>query len=381
MIIDPQVAKAKTGETDRAGGPLNRNDRDSQEFDILLTDRCDDLREPPLLSPPAEAAPPANPDMVAAGVTAADAEIFAAYPELPKLSPEKFVYREILTSTAPRGYQTGDNRLKLKIVRAVHDLLRNKILQADEQVMRLARGIAYYPFEIPYANGLLTMLSNYYAIVCTNRRLLLINIDCRTSHPTRYIHQFPYGEIARVGRGLFRSSLIIKSTSGRKWHFTTVRRNLGQAATEFIRQMSRAEAGTTPTSTAHWQLCPACHTPLPAKLDSCPHCAVSFKKPTEAMLRSLILPGLGSLYLAHLPLGGLELAGYLAVWSAAVVLLIVGVPGGLGAALAPVLIYHAGTALIARKTAAKGYLRDNNPPLRPAGAGEESDSAASLPAP
>lgn len=383
MIIDPRAANEKTGGPELAPGEIGRAARDPREFDILLTDRLDGPREKnTLLPPPVETVPTDNPDNADDGIAAADAEIFAAYPELHKLSPEKFVYREILTRTEQKGYQTGDNRLKLKIAKAVHELLRAKILREDEQVMRLARGIAYYPFEIPYANGLLTMLSNYYAIVCTNRRLLLVNIDCRTSHPTRYIHQIPYREIARVGRGLFLSSLVIECKTGRKWNFTTVRRHLGRSVRNFILQKSRAVADAPPNNVARWQLCPACHTPLPAKLHSCPHCAATFKKPAEAMLRSLILPGLGSLYLDHLPLGGMELTGYLAAWSAAVVMMIMEIPGGLAAALAPVLLYHAAIGLIALKTAGKGYLRDNPTHARPGAAAEkggEINIGASLP--
>ena len=70
----------------------------------------------------------------------------------------------------------------------------------------------------------------------------------------------------------------------------------------------------------------------------------------------MILPGLGSLYLSYLPLGLMEMIGYLAVWLVAVVLVIIRVPGGLISAILLVLAYHALTGIMSCKVAGKGYL-------------------------
>jgi len=73
------------------------------------------------------------------------------------------------------------------------------------------------------------------------------------------------------------------------------------------------------------------------------------------------MPGLGSIYLSHLPLGIMEMTGYLFSWLLTIALLIIEVPGGIGVALIPVLAYHLVAGLLAWKTAGKGYLVENRP--------------------
>ena len=73
------------------------------------------------------------------------------------------------------------------------------------------------------------------------------------------------------------------------------------------------------------------------------------------------MPGLGSLYLSYLPLGVMEIAGYLAVWLTAVVLVILRVPGGVMTAILMVLAYHGFTGIMSFKMASKGYLLQDVP--------------------
>lgn len=288
-----------------------------------------------------------------------DAEIYSSFPELAELSPGKFDYQQIFYKSGKQGYQNSDNRLNVKIIKALHEILTTKVLQNNEQVKRLARGIAYYPSEILYANGLLTMLSNYFVIVCTNERLILVNINRRTLTPTRYIYQLPYNEIAKVGRGAFLSSLIIENIHGKKWNFTTVGRRPAKSTKGFIVEKSAGQPAGSAKDNSLSQLCPACFIPLPAKITSCPHCAASFKSTKEARIRSLILPGLGSIYLSYLPLGIMEMIGYLAIWLVTVTMLIIEIPGGKMIAIIPVLIYHLCAAILAGGTGKKGYLLEN----------------------
>lgn len=369
MIINPQT-------------PSNdQTPSESQKFDVLPTDNGDDNQEKEALSPSEEPEPEsANRDINNdSGKTTAKDDIYTTFPEIKQLSPEKFVFKKIFSATGKKGYRTRENRLKLKIIKAVHDILSTKILQEDEQVMGLAKGIAYHSFEITYANGLLNILSNYFAIVCTNQRLLLINIDSRVNRPTRYIFQMCYDEINSVSCGPFRSSLIIKSKTGRNWNFTTIKRNLAKSLRDFIFKKSQEEPVLSPDNNSRYQLCPACYIALPDGLTSCPHCSAVFKKPKEAMLRSFVLPGLGSIYLRHLPLGIMEMAGYLIIWILAVILMILKPPGGIATAIAPVLIYHMIIGLLSLKTAKKGYIIDNRhlaPPIESPDNGEDSTSNA-----
>ncbi|MFN2368645.1 MAG: hypothetical protein ABR605_06805, partial [Desulfurivibrionaceae bacterium] len=358
MIIEPVAPPAGTAETGENAEEILIHEKSqktaAEEFDILLTDHHEEEPEPPAVSREDPAgAPPVPP--AASEESGADAGLFTALPELRKLSPDKFAYREIFTGPGKHGFRTRQNRRILKTVTAVHDLLSGGLLAEGEKVLRIARGISYHPFEIPYANGLLTMPSNYFAIVCTDKRVLLINVNRRLDRPTRYIFQIPYDEIAGIGRGLFRSSLIIKHRSAGKWNFTTVNRTLAASVKDFI--AARVEQTPAPPAgkVSLPQLCPSCHTPLPAGLASCPHCGAAFKNPREALVRSLILPGLGSIYLGYLPRGLMEITGYPVSWLLTVILLVFQAPGGIGVAIIPVAAYHLGAGLLAWKTAGKGY--------------------------
>lgn len=357
MIINPHYSATEHNIADRPNQNQDRKGTSLTDIPIPAANPVDHPEEP---LPPSgrEAAVTA---VAEPGEKKADrlGEIYATFPPLVDLSPDKFAYGEIFPITSGRDPRTRQNKRLIKILMAVHALLTTRILQEDEQVMLLAKGIAYYRAEIPYANGLLTMLSNYFAIACTNKRLLLINIDWRTSRPTRYIFQIPYGEISKVSRGALGSSIIIENQAGRRWNFTTVGRNHAKAIKNFILGKSTPVAAKQVEETSLCQLCPSCYTALPGGLPACPHCAAHFKKRTEAMIRALILPGLGSIYLSYLPLGLLEMAGYLAAWLLGVVLLIVQAPGGIASAIAPVLTYHLITGILALQQADKGYVLES----------------------
>ncbi|MEN8135320.1 MAG: zinc-ribbon domain-containing protein [Thermodesulfobacteriota bacterium] len=368
IIIDPQPAAIGPDELNRQTETTEQTNSEPHELDVLLTENIIDHAE--------ESPSPAPEEMEIldilgdynAEATGYGHDIFASFPELEELSPDKFTYEEIFATTKKYGYQTSEDTGTLKIIKAVHDVLTSKILRENEQVKRLARGIAYYPFEIPYANGLLTIFANYYAVVCTNQRLLLVNINSRINRPTRYIFQVPYDGISNVSRGAFLSSLIIESKTGRSWNFTTVRRNLAKSLRDFIlaKGAGTESPGSSPEDNGPRQFCPACYTLLADGLAACPQCSVPFKKPAEAITRSLILPGLGPIYLSYLPLGIVEMAGYLAIWLIALVLVIMKVPGGILTGIAPVLTYHLFSVILARKTADKGYIpekRHIKPPV------------------
>jgi hypothetical protein len=359
MIIDPLSPSEKTADsTGESIKPEQSLPPHTEEFDILLTNGYED-EEPPVVSE-AKAEPAAVPIASGEETIAGDDDLFTAFPELQDLSPDKFTYREIFSRTEKHGYRSKENRRALKIVQAVHDLLTTGILADGEKVLRVARGIAYHPFEIPYANGLLTILSNYFAIVCTDTRLLLINLNRRLTRPTRYTFQIPYNGIAGISRGVFLSSLIIAGRSGRNWNFTTVNRSLAGSIKDFVAaRLDKSSPAPIDNKLSMPQLCPSCHTPLPAGFAACPHCSAAFKKPREALLRSLILPGFGSIYLGYHPLGIMEITGYLFSWLLSVALMVLEAPGGIGVAIIPVAAYHLTAGLLAWKTAGKGYLVEN----------------------
>ncbi len=286
-------------------------------------------------------------------------EILRTFPQLRILVENRYSLSELFKPKSSGEYRTGLNRFKVRLLLATANLLNDKILLPGEKVGKIGRGSAYFPFEIPYANGLLTLPTNYYALVCTTHRLLLINLDFRCSRPVRYTFQILYDEIAKISRGLFGTSLIVKLRNGGKWNFTTVKPALSRELATYIRARINGLPGGFYDGVPRRQLCPSCLTPLSAGLNSCPVCHASFKTAGEALKRSLLLPGMGEIYLGNYFPGFSLLLGYLLVWLVAVVLIILNLAGGiLGAALL-VLSYHLFAGLMARRSGHKGYLTDH----------------------
>ena len=268
--------------------------------------------------------------------------------------PDRFLHDEIFP---PAALHTDRQRKILtELLSAIGPLLDEFILHKGEQVFRLARGIAYFPFEIPYANGLLTWPLNYYALIATNRRLIFVNLDYRTSAPSRYIFQVPYDCITLVSKGFYGSSLIVATKSGRQWDFTTINRRLAACLVEFIATQIGQIAHQTTEEKEPSQLCPICYRPAPDNLDSCPHCLTPYKTAGIARKKSLLLPGTGNLYLLNRNLGIIEIIGYLMVWMMTVILVIIGIPGGILSGGLLVLSYHCLAAYLAGRMAAKGHI-------------------------
>ena len=278
------------------------------------------------------------------------------FPQLTGLSPVQFDLDSIFPRRDGESCNNRRNRQIAGLLEKVAPLLVGRILQPDETVRKIAKGSAYFLFEIPYANGLLTLPSNHYALAATSHRLLFINLDWRRSQPTSTVFQVLYDEIDRVSRGVFLSSLIVKTRNGRNWNFTTVNRRLSREIVDFIRNSHAALPSGMYDGIPRPQLCPFCHVPLPDKLEKCPSCATVFKPRREATTRSLMLPGAGPIFLRYYAAGLGEMGGYLLAWLVAVAFVILEVPGGLFWGAALVLSYHACSALLAGKLAAKSYI-------------------------
>ena len=281
--------------------------------------------------------------------------IFVDYPELQGLSSEKFDFGEILSPNKRGGYKNRKNKFKIRILKAVHAIL-NEILEDGEKVMRVGKGTAYYPAEILLGNGILTMMYNYYAIACTNRRLLFININSRITRPTHFFSQMSYEDIKKMKQGLLLNHLILYRTSGKRRIFTSVKRYLLKELKEFIplRKDTVRPAGHSTESLEN--LCPSCFVPLPKGLIACPKCKVNLKEPRRAFFKSLVLPGWGDIYLGHRALGILELIGSVIVWVFVISFLGQGGVGNLITAVFLLLIYNGHDGILTYHMGKKGYM-------------------------
>ncbi len=242
-----------------------------------------------------------------------DKSILVEFPELSVPAYSKCNLSVILVPNKKGGYKTGRNKFKVKILKAIGHIL-NKVLVQDEQVLRVAQGVAYFPSEIFFGNGILTMMSNYYAILATNRRLVFININSRTTKPTHYIFQLPYENIKKTRLGSIFSRFTLKSVKGKSRVFTYMKRYLVKELKDFVPNKIATVQTVSKAEAQPENICPACFLPTEAVNNACPYCEAKFKTSLGAFVRSLILPGWGDIYLGHKGLGTLELLGSLIVW-------------------------------------------------------------------
>ena len=292
-------------------------------------------------------------------------EILNVYPQLRDLSHQKFAVREILTPNKKGDFKTGHNTFKVKIIGAVKELV-GKMLRKDEVVLRVAAGTAYYPVEIFFGNGWLTMLYNRYALIGTNQRLLMINTNHRMTKTTHYVYQMPYSNVKKVQRGLFRRNIVLVPKRGKRKILTSMKAYLSGEMSKFIRDHIDSGTPTGRPESMLTDLCPACFVELEKNLATCGTCAVEFKSPKKAMLKSLILPGWGDIYLGHCLLGVFELLGSLFIWLIFFGLLMSGLPEDLIIGLFLLFFYNGADSMLTYFMARKGYSLEKKRSILPA---------------
>jgi predicted Zn finger-like uncharacterized protein len=253
------------------------------------------------------------------------AAMLADYPELAGPDFAACGLTEIILPDKKGRFKNSRNKLKVKLLAAVAPLF-GKMLATGEEVHRIGYGIAHYPLEIFFGNGFLTMYSNYYAIVATDRRLLFININSGMKKTTHMFFQLPYDQIKKAEFGSIFSRITLTPVTGKRRTFTGIKRYLAKELKEYIKGKL---ATVTPIAEAEAQaldLCPGCYQSTAKGVAECPSCGVGFKKPAAAFWRSLVLPGWGDIYLGHKVLGSIELLGSLVVWAFIIPLLMSGDP-------------------------------------------------------
>ena len=306
-------------------------------------------------------APAPLPPRQAAPATQHDRSIIEAFPDIGAYAPGHYAMSEILKPNRRGNYRTRLNKLKLKILAAVKPTL-DQLIKKDEKIMRIAGGTAYFPIEIFFGNGMFTMLYNRYAVVATNRRLVMINTNHRMTKPGHYLFQMGYDEIKKVSRGLFRTSLSLTRKKGKRRVFTSMKMAFTAELQSYLKPLI-TEGQTMPQANVlDENLCPSCYAGLPAGLDKCTVCHAAFKTAKSAALRSLLLPGWGDWYLGHRFLGCCELTGSLIVWSIVLGMLAEGGTENVGIALLLLAFYNGFDALLTRHMARKGYMLESRQP-------------------
>ena len=245
--------------------------------------------------------------------TAHDHPLIDAFPETLDFLPWRYALPAILRPDYEGRYRTDLNQRKVKILTAVKPAL-DRLMRPGEQVVHVAMGTAYDPVEKIFDSGMFSMLYSRYAVVATNRRLLIVNTNLLMTKTRHYLFQIAYANIKKVSRGLFRTSLAIVPKKGRRRMFISMNAAFTAELQTFIQSRLTPEEAPAKEAMAT-NLCPACYVGLPAGHDRCMACQAVFKTAGKATSRSLLLPGWGNFYLDHRLLGCVEFTGSLLVWA------------------------------------------------------------------
>ncbi len=280
-----------------------------------------------------------------------------SFPQHQEVFSKRIHFRETLQP----NYLTRENTFKMKILAAVAPKLQ-QLLHAQEYVCRIGQGYAHYPLELFFGYGFFTRMYNNYAIICTERRIIFCNISSRNTRTTHYYFQMYYSEIQEVEQSFFGRNITFITKLGRKRIFKNVKKYISAELVEFIQGKLGQEEATVTTGLLE-DLCPSCCSPLEQGLEYCPSCEVEFKRPAHALIRSLILPGLGDIYLGHHLLGSLEIFGALAMWVVLIKSFLMFLNNGkilpMAAAVVLLIVYNGVDAFLDWSMAKKGYMLAN----------------------
>lgn len=242
------------------------------------------------------------------------------YPELNDIVTRYGPERLNLPAMFPDRKGFGVNRLNRKkidyLVKA-QDLLPNMLWQGEviEFVTRAVRAVT---LEYLFGGGYWARFINITTMVITNYRVLLINTDSSGEPKNMLYQQIQFDQIKKVKTGSF-GYLQFKLGAFKSLSFREAprrdRKHIKQVLDQKIAAPMPYQAGPAALRTGGVEnLCTSCYGVVPAKQYACPHCQTGFRTPLQAAWRSLILPGLGDLYLKHHALAAIEIIGSLIVY-------------------------------------------------------------------
>lgn len=235
----------------------------------------------------------------------------AARPEdLVRVADPRLPYRfdRIFAGEGMRQRRLAKRRLEL-LQRLEGELAR--MLETGETVELVSWGIEY-SFVEAYFMGLWHYQVNRRALVLTDRRILMLQVDARRrlrdlkfAVPYAAIRSFAKGTLGYLG-------LVLRD--GRKLYVTGIPGPDRKAIRAFVQARLERSNGAAAPAAGRQNLCPHCYQPVAGLPERCPRCQGGFKSGARAGWLSLLMPGLGDLYLGHRAFGALELIGALAVW-------------------------------------------------------------------
>ena len=224
-------------------------------------------------------------------------------------SDEAYAFETIFDATTWRARRLSKWRFKL--LRAIDEKLRAMLFEG-ERVRYVTQGSSVTFWE-SYFLGWLMYYLNRRAIVLTDRRIIMLQIDAR-SRPSELVSQLKYTRIAQVGRSMFGNTKILLS-SGRSLVFAYVPKTdakVLQKLSDWVKTSAPHEG----LNAGVQDLCPHCYCVVEGRPLACPTCRGTFRSTFRATLLSLAFPGLGDFYLGHRKLALMEIAFTGLIWTA-----------------------------------------------------------------
>jgi predicted RNA-binding Zn-ribbon protein involved in translation (DUF1610 family) len=177
--------------------------------------------------------------------------------------------------------------------------------------------------------GIWSHLINRCALVLTDRRILIIQIDSRR-RAMKLKTQIRFECIEGFAKRTF-GYLGFVLRNKKKLYLTGIPRKDRKAIRALVENRIQTQSSNAiGLGGGVENLCPQCGNKVIGFPDRCNQCASAFKSARKAGLLSLAFPGLGDLYLGHRALGVFEILGGILSWSFLVLPLAVGTWQGEG---------------------------------------------------
>jgi len=230
--------------------------------------------------------------------------------EISRLRPDgPYVWTWLFPKTAGMG-TGGDIKRRVNMLASVEPRL-DTLLFPGEQIEFVTKG-ALNSFVEQFFMGVWSLIVNRTTFLFTNYRLILLNADNKGKAKT-LMWQIPYARMQKYGAGGFSGVVKINTLGGKSYSFIQVPGADRKRLKEYMlaRLAHTQQHGLPfPAYLDRDPLCAQCASPVPPKAQGCPECGDPFINPMTPALLSLIIPGLGHLYLGHRQMALHEFFGF-----------------------------------------------------------------------
>ncbi len=236
--------------------------------------------------------------------------------ELVGLSPESSPYEFDQIFNLDGRLNKRLAKMKLKQLQLLDPVIR-AMLHPGERVIYLTDGIKQNSLEQMFI-GWIVYYYNHNAFVFTSERILLIHLTAKKKLG-KFVGVIHYEDLIKAKSSAF-GSLQLKFRNKKSTVFSRVAGKDRKFIQSFLNPLIEGNAqAIDQKAPSIIDLCPACYDPVhEKKAPACRHCETEYRTPKQAALRSLLIPGLGDIYLGS-KLGYLEVLFMLFLWFSMVV--------------------------------------------------------------